>query len=140
MTDQELAGGCQCGGIRYTISGHPIMTAVCHCTMCRKAHTAPSVAWALLDESQVTFTRGEPKYFNSSEDGQRGFCATCGSQICFTASYLQNLIDISIGSLDDPEAVAPTFHFWHSEHLSWAEYADNLPRHPEFPPLGKDAS
>lgn len=138
MADQELAGGCQCGGIRYTISDHPVMTAICHCTMCRRAHAAPAVAWAMFEESQVTFSKGKPKHFKSSEEGQRGFCATCGTQISFTASYLPNLIDISIGSLDDPEAVTPMFHYWYSKHLSWAEYADNLPRHPEFPPFGED--
>ena len=138
MSDQELPGGCQCGAIRYTISGQPIMAAICHCTMCRKAHAAPAVAWAMFNESQVTFSKEKPKKFKSSEEGQRGFCATCGTQVSFTASYLPNLIDISIGSLDDPESVKPTFHYWYSKHLSWAEFADNLPRHPEFPPLGED--
>lgn len=138
MSDQEYTGGCQCGDIRYTISGQPVMAAICHCTMCRRAHSAPAVAWAMFEESQVVFSKGNPKNFTSSDEGQRGFCAACGTQICFTANYLPNLIDISVGSLDDPEAITPTFHYWHSKHLSWAEYADKLPRHSEFPPFGED--
>ena len=138
MLDRELVGGCQCGDVRYTILGEPVMTAICHCTMCRRAHAAPAVAWAMFEESQVVFLNGKPKKFKSSKEGERGFCASCGTQICFTAGYLPNLIDISVGSLDNPEAIKPTFHYWYSKHLSWAEYADNLPRHSEFPPLGGD--
>ena len=38
---------------------------------------------------------------------------------------------------DQREALLPPqFHYWHSKHLAWAEFADGLPRHPEFPPQG----
>ena len=129
MTDQELLGGSQCGDIRYAISGQPVMAAICHCTMCRRAHAAPAVAWAMFEESQVAISNEKPKNFKSSDEGQRGFCASCGTQISFTASYLPNLIDISVGSLDNPEAISPTFHYWYSNHLSWVAFADNLTRH-----------
>lgn len=56
-------------------------------------------------------------------------------RISFTARFLPGLIDISVGSLDNAEALKPTLHYWYSKHLSWAEFADNLPRHPELPPL-----
>jgi hypothetical protein len=138
MSNQELVGGCQCGDVRYAIAGEPIFSAMCHCTMCRRAHAAPAVAWAMFQESQVTFTGKSPKQFKSSEEARRSFCATCGTQISFTASFLPGLIDISLGSLDDPESIAPALHYWHSKRLSWAEFSDTLPRHPELPPFGED--
>lgn len=138
MSEQQFEGGCQCGRIRYVISAEPMLAAICHCTMCRRAHAAPAVAWAMFEESQVKFTRHDLKQYQSSAEAQRGFCANCGSQISFTASFLPGLIDISIGSLDDPESIVPSLHYWHAEHLSWVEFADDLPRHPEFPPFGGD--
>src|SRR5699024_2870686 len=135
MSQQTIEGGCQCGAVRYAISGAPALAAICHCTMCRRAHAAPAVAWALYQHDQVSFDTRKPKAYVSSPDARRGFCETCGTQISFTASFLPGLIDISIGSLDDPEAVQPALHYWHSRHLGWAEFADDLPRHPEFPPL-----
>nr|WP_268244694.1 hypothetical protein [Formosimonas limnophila] len=44
MSNATLKGGCQCGHIRYQLTGEPLMTALCHCTMCRRATAAPTVA------------------------------------------------------------------------------------------------
>ena len=135
MSQQGIEGGCQCGAVRYAVSGEPVMAAICHCSMCRRAHAAPAVAWAMYQEGQVRFSKAQPKTFASSPEAQRGFCQVCGTQISFTASFMPGLIDITVGSLDNPELVKPTLHYWHSKHLSWAEFADTLPRYPELPPL-----
>ena len=134
MSDKKLEGGCQCGAVRYEVTGDPVMTAICHCSMCRRANAAPVVAWAMFEESQVSFTQTSPKLYASSEEGQRGFCETCGTQISFVATYIPGLIDLTIGSMDQPDSITPQFHYWHSKHLAWVEFADTLPRHAEFPP------
>ena len=134
----KIKGGCQCGAVRYEVAGASLMTAICHCTMCRRANAAPAVAWALFDESQVTFTRALPKRYASSEEALRGFCETCGTQISFSATYIPGLIDLTIGSMDQPGSIAPEFHYWHAEHLAWAEFSDGLPRHAGFPPMADD--
>jgi hypothetical protein len=135
MADRELEGGCQCGAIRYRVSGEPLMAAICHCTMCRRANAAPAVAWAMFQESQVVFTKGPPAAYASSAEGKRGFCPACGTQISFTADYIPGLIDITVGSLDRPDQVAPTLHYWDSKRLPWVHFADDLPRFQEFPPV-----
>jgi len=103
--------------------------------MCRRAHAAPAVAWALFDSSQVEFTKGEPKTFESSPDAERSFCGDCGTQISFEASYLPGMIDISVGSLDDPGNISPSLHYWYEEHLAWFNVGDNLQRYDQWPPL-----
>ncbi len=135
MDQQGREGGCQCGNIRYEIGGEPMLAAICHCSMCRRANAAPVVAWAMYAQEQVRFTRAQPQEYASSAEARRGFCPRCGTQISFTADFLPGLIDITIGSLDQPEAVRPTLHSWHSKHLGWVEFADGLPRHPELPPF-----
>jgi hypothetical protein len=129
-----LTGGCQCGAVRYAVDGAPVLTALCHCTMCRRANAAPVVAWAMFREEQVRFVAGKPTFHASSREAKRGFCGTCGTQISFTASFIPGLIDITIGSLDRPDAVPPALHYWDSKRLPWLHVADGLPRYPEFPP------
>ena len=135
MNSDTLHGGCQCGALRYQISGAPVVVAICHCTMCRRANAAPAVAWAMFQDAQVAFTKGAPAAYASSPEAQRGFCPTCGTQISFTATYIPGLIDITVGSLDRPDAVAPVLHYWDSKRLPWMRFADDLPRHAEFPPF-----
>lgn len=135
MPEQSYVGGCQCGRIRYRAEGAPLMAALCHCSMCRRAHAAPSVAWAMFAEGQVLFEGEKPQPYASSPGCTRSFCPRCGTQISFAAEYIPGLVDIAIGSLDNPDAIAPTFHYWDARRLEWDVPGDGLPRHAEFPPL-----
>ena len=136
MTDTTppLEGGCQCGAIRYRIHGEPVMAALCHCTMCRRANAAPVVAWAMVEQDRIEFTQA-PTVYESSPGARRGFCGRCGTPISFSADYLPGLVDVTIGSLDEPARVAPAFHYWDAERLPWLRIDDGLPRHREFPPM-----
>ncbi|HTE41351.1 MAG TPA: GFA family protein [Steroidobacteraceae bacterium] len=132
----EVNGGCQCGAVRYQVMGAPIVVALCHCSMCRRANAAPAVAWAMYSESQVQFTENGRQFYRSSPEAQRGFCPKCGTQISFTAEYIPGLIDLTVGSFDAPETLQPSLHYWDSKRLPWVKFADALPRHAEFPPFG----
>ena len=136
MAETVIEGGCQCGQVRYRIGGEPLFTALCHCSMCRRAHSAPAVAWAMYREDQVEFLKGPPAAYASSAEARRGFCRACGTQISFTATFIPGLVDIAIGSLDRPEDLAPRLHYWETRRLPWLKIDDGLPRYPEFPPAG----
>ncbi len=128
-----MEGGCQCGAIRYALEGEPIDTVVCHCSRCRRAHGAPAVAWTMFPKERVRLAGDVLRRYASSPGSERGFCPKCGTQITFEADYMPGLVDVAVGTLDDPERVRPSLHCWTSSGLSWAEFADGLPRHPEFP-------
>jgi len=42
---------------------------------------------------------------------------------------------VTVGSLDDPQALAPTAHIWTRHSLPWLSMDDGLPRHADFPPI-----
>lgn len=134
MTSEARTGGCQCGAVRYEVEGEPVLVALCHCTMCRRAHAAPVVAWAMFPEARLRYIKGTPAHYASSPEARRWFCAACGTQLGFTASFLPSLVDITVGSLDRPESVTPTLHYWDAERLPWTKHADGLPAYAGFPP------
>ncbi len=122
-------GGCMCGGVRYRATAEPLYVCHCHCVDCRRASGAPLVTWAVFAADDVSFTRGAPKYRESSDRAARGFCPDCGSQITFQYHRDREHIDIAAGTLDDPNAVTPDRHVWDDSRLRWIALTDELPRH-----------
>lgn len=127
-------GGCQCGAVRYEVSGEPQHVALCHCNDCRKSSGAPMVAWAAFTDAQFKLIEGEPVTFNSSGSAMRSFCPTCGSGLYYrNAEFLPGIVDIQSATLDDPDALPPSAHIQVAERLGWMETAHSLPSFDRFP-------
>jgi hypothetical protein len=122
--------------VRYDAIGEPLVVALCHCSMCRRAGAAPAIAWAMYRDEQVRMTGATPAIYASSAEARRSFCSRCGTQISFTADFIPGLVDLTVGSFDHPAELPPTLHYWDSKRLPWVKFADELPRYPEFPPMG----
>jgi hypothetical protein len=68
MTDLRaavLAGGCQCGAVRYALYARPEGAHICHCRMCQKAVGGPFAALAPIRLANFGWTRGSPGTFLS---------------------------------------------------------------------------
>jgi hypothetical protein len=122
-----LEGGCFCGSVRYRVSGAPAHETFCHCTICRRASGAPCVAWFTVPAGAFAVVAGAPASFASSEHATRTFCPRCGTPLTFRSSRSPDEIDVTIGSLDDPERVPPRDHTHASSRLSWVRLGDDLP-------------
>jgi hypothetical protein len=125
----EFTGGCLCGAVRYSSSIEPLEVGYCHCRMCQRLSGAVVVPWAIFPVDGFIYTKGQPKIYASSSHAQREFCEECGAQIAFRTSKRSNNVDITIGTLDDPESVRPGFHVWYESKVSWLHLADDLPRY-----------
>jgi hypothetical protein len=128
-----LTGGCLCGAIRYEARGAPFHQTVCHCSICRRSTGAPMVAWFSVKLADFTITAGQPSHYRSSTQAVRSCCPTCGTQLTFKYEGLDE-IDVTVCSLDDPEAAAPDDHTYVSSQLSWVNLDDGLPRHAQARP------
>ncbi len=131
-------GGCLCGSVRYQVTGTAIEVLHCHCTMCRKSAGAPIVTWANFPGDRLTYTRGDPIIYQSSKNGRRGFCSQCGSQIVMYYVGYPAFIAVTVGTFDDPAAVAPTEHVFVDTQLPWLHIDDALPRRSGQSDLLKD--
>ncbi len=122
-------GGCLCGGVRYRVEGPPSQADFCHCRQCQRGAGAPVVAWGIWPAERFAWLRGEPRTFASSPNGRRSFCPACGGSLTFVDPGDPGVVEVTLASLDDPAAVAPTDHTWTESRVPWLEIADGKPRH-----------
>ncbi len=113
------SGGCQCGAVRYALYAEPYGTHICHCRMCQKAFGAFYAPLTLIRYRDFAWTRGKPAVFQSSPDVDRGFCSACGTPLTF-AHKGSDHVDISVGSLDQPERVKPEIQIGIESRIPWA--------------------
>lgn len=124
-------GGCFCGHVRYEITGEVLNETVCHCPGCRKSSGAAAVPWITVNTLHFKLTRGElaevrsdqyPKASCDGCGGTRTFCPRCGSPISFKGGNAADpRIDITVGSLDDPQAFTPREDVWAQYRLAWVK-------------------
>ncbi len=104
--DTPVSGGCQCGAVRYRCDTLLDDAHLCHCRMCQKAVGGPFAALIGAPRAAITWTRGTPARFRSSEKIDRGFCANCGTPL-FYEDVTGDHVSFTIGSLDTPGLFPP---------------------------------
>jgi hypothetical protein len=121
-----MTGGCQCGAVRYALSAEPTDGSICHCRMCQKASGNFFAPLTGVKVAELTWTRGEPAIFKSSELVERGFCRDCGTPLSFR--YLdRDRIMVMVGSLDEPARVAIEMQYGVETRLPAFEKLHTLP-------------
>jgi len=126
-----MNGGCHCGAVRYEVSAAPFAADFCHCRDCQKTTGAPVGAWMDFKAEQVRWVKGKPAEYASSSTIRRGFCAGCGSTLSYRSTAHPEYLTLSITSLDDPDAVRPTYHIFTDSQVKWLSIQDDCERHPK---------
>ncbi|MGO8062310.1 GFA family protein [Rhizobium johnstonii] len=118
MTDTIKTGGCQCGAVRFRISGKLGRPSICHCRMCQKQFGGFFSALVTAPEEGMEWTRGEPSYFQSSVNIERGFCSNCGTPMTYRHP---GGLELAIGTFDDRSDLAPLIQVNYDARLPWVE-------------------
>ena len=128
MTDSRAEGGCLCGAVRYGVSGDPVATTLCHCRSCRRASGGTNVAWAVFDKSAFKWLSDKPVAYSSSPGIEWLNCDKCGSLVGYRRSSRPDHIDITTGTLDEPDRYPPTVEIWLEHRISWETLDPSLPK------------
>ena len=126
---EPVTGRCLCGAVRYRTEGPQAWTALCHCESCRRACSAPIVAWMGFPVETVHW-EGERAFYQSSEIATRGFCPKCGTQMSFESTRWPGELHLYGVSRDEPADYAPDLHCHYGERLEWLHMSDDLQKHP----------
>lgn len=120
-------GGCQCGAIRFRVDAEVKDSSICHCRMCQKAFGAYYAPLVSVRGTDFTWTRGEPKRFQSSDVVKRGFCADCGTPLTYEAP---DGLAIAAGAFDDPSAFPPSMQWGVERKIGFVDQLHTLPSVP----------
>lgn len=125
MTTYPIEGGCQCGGVRYRITGEPVFLSVCGCEDCRK-QTGSAFGMSLrVKKDDFELLSGELKTWSrSSVSGNPvdcAFCPDCGNRMWHAPHSVPDCIHIKPGTLDDPNAFVPRYASMTSNIPDWVE-------------------
>ena len=96
--------------------------------MCRRHSGAPILAFVHFPVASFRWVHGEPARYRSSRFAERGFCPRCGSTLTMHEEVLGDRVQVTVGSLDEPDRVGPDDHVWTEDRIAWFDVADELPR------------
>ena len=104
MPEGPLTGGCQCGAVRFRAGKLRANPHVCYCRMCQKATGNLFASLVGVKHPDLTWTRGTPAEFMSSDHAARGFCKECGTSLYYRSIGGPH-VSLAIGAFDEPHRV-----------------------------------
>lgn len=121
----EYTGGCQCGAVRYSLTGTPRMLYACHCRDCQKQSSSAFGMSLIVDRADIEFTRGGDrlKIWDTRGDDDLlkrcAFCRDCGTRIYHAGPDTESTVSIKAGSLDDTGWLRPVAQIWLKSAQPW---------------------
>ncbi|HHC29400.1 MAG TPA: GFA family protein [Rhodobacterales bacterium] len=120
-----LRGSCLCGDITFRVTGAPFDPAACHCSMCRKTSGHVWAAAIVADEGlEIT---GPLRWYQSSPQARRGFCARCGSSL-FWQQVGSGFTDFALGAVDGPTGLHLGRHIYTESKGDYYDIPDSEPQ------------
>jgi hypothetical protein len=100
-------GGCICGEIRYSTTGDPVWTMICHCTFCQKLTGSAFLVEPIFKRSVVRLSGSAARTYDHSSDGSGkrvtiNFCGRCGTTLYLAFERFSGFLGLCAGTFDDP--------------------------------------
>ena len=134
---EDFHGQCQCGALRYRVSGTSSTLFACHCTDCQR-QSASAFGMALwVRDPDVEVIGGVPKeWVRTMPSGRQmacRFCGTCGTRLFHQVLSNPGVLSIKPGTLDDTSRLRPVGHIWISSKQPWLRLEDDCLQYPGNP-------
>lgn len=122
MKKERLAGGCQCGEVRYELANPPLDVYVCHCVECRKQSASAFGISVIVRSADLRLVQGTVKRWSRPTDSGAVldcfFCRACGTRLWHGDLEADAEVSVKGGSLDLPIDLAGAAHIWIRRKLS----------------------
>lgn len=124
-------GRCTCDKVRYEITGEPLFTHACHCTLCqRRSGSAFGLSMMVLSD-QFSITQGGLVSVEVAADSGNKkfnyFCGGCGTVIYGDSPAQPGIINVRPGTLDDTSWFTVGAHIWIKSKQPWVGLPGDIP-------------
>lgn len=131
MTGQPaVTGGCQCGAVRYRITGPHLVAYVCHCRECQRQSASAFALSIPLSAAEIDVTGTLATYARTTDSGSRTeclYCPACGVRVMHRSARAPENVTLKGGTLDDTSGLVPVAHLWVSRKQPWVRLDPAVP-------------
>jgi hypothetical protein len=132
----DITGGCLCGSVRYTITGDPAFSGICHCRNCQR-YTGSSFEPVVAFPSSAISLQGTLKTYQDTGDSgkpvYRKFCPNCGSGVLGEADVMPGMTLVLAGTLDDTAGFKPAMEIYCDSAQPWTTDATERKKFAKMP-------
>ena len=125
--DKDHSGGCSCGAVRFTTRGPLRGIVFCHCSQCRRQSGHYLGATSVSDDRLEISGEENIRWYRSSPDARRGFCAICGSGLFWKLDGGPTT-SICAGAFDSPSGLKGEKHIFVADKGDYYDIDDGLPQ------------
>lgn len=115
----NLTGSCNCGAIKYGVSGDIRIILNCHCNTCRKMNGSAFSTYVAVSNENFELSSGTLKRHKVTDKAEKNFCGECGSPIFNSNPQYPGITILHLGSLDNMANLEPTTNIYCDSRLDW---------------------
>jgi hypothetical protein len=133
----SLEGGCTCRAVRYRMLTMPLFVHCCHCRWCQRETGASFALNALIEADRVELLRGDLDIINTPSNSGKGQkitpCPKCRIAVWSNyAGFGDAVRFVRVGTLDEPDRLAPDIHIFTSSKQPWVVLPPATPAVAEY--------
>jgi hypothetical protein len=136
-----LAGGCQCGAVRYAIAAQPLTVYACHCRDCQRQSGAAFALSMVVPRAAIRITAGAPRDWlrpgavtASGTPTHCLFCTECGARLYHLPERNRDIAVVKPGTLDDTSWLVAVGHIFTASAQPWVTIPETTVNFPRQPP------
>lgn len=132
-----LEGGCDCGRVRYRMLTEPLFVHCCHCRWCQRESGAAFALNAVIEADRVVSSGAGPERVDTPSASGRGQaiarCPVCRLALWSNYADAGALVRfVRVGTLDEPDRLAPDIHIFTQSRQPWVLLAPDTPAVPQY--------
>jgi hypothetical protein len=135
--DAVFEGGCTCRMLRYRMTTRPLFVHCCHCRWCQRETGASFALNALIEADRVTAVAGAAELIQTPSQSGYGQsiarCPACRIAVWSHYAGMGSFIKfIRVGTLDQPDCLAPDIHIFTESKQPWIILPTGMPAVTEY--------